>query len=118
VLGANSATITGSQHCRAEVFLADYGWTPADPADVRKIMLEEPPGGLLASDPKVQAANACLFGAWEGNWIAYNAGSDILLPGSDAAPLPFLMYPQAVNAGVACDCLDPTAVAYTITVIA
>ena len=117
-LGANSATITSAQHCRAEVFLADYGWTPTDPADVRKVMLEEPPGGLLASDPKVQAVDAGLFGAWEGNWIAYNDGSDIVLPGSASVPLPFLMYPQALNAGVACDCLDPSAVAYAITAIA
>jgi transglutaminase-like putative cysteine protease len=114
-LGANAAVITGAQHCRAEVFLADHGWVPVDPADVRKVMLEEPPGNLSASDAKVAAANATLFGAWEGNWIAYNDGADIALPGSDAAPLPFLMYPQAVNAQVACDCLDASAVSYRIT---
>lgn len=114
-LGANTASITSAQHCRAEVFLTDYGWTPTDPADVRKVMLEEPPGGLTASNPKVQAVAAGLFGSWEGNWIAYNAGADIRLPGSDAPALPFLMYPQAVNGGVACDCLDPAAVTYTIT---
>ena len=32
-------------HCRAEVYLADTGWTPVDPADVRKVVLEDPPGG-------------------------------------------------------------------------
>jgi transglutaminase-like putative cysteine protease len=114
-LGANSAVITGAQHCRAEVYLAGHGWVPVDPADVRKVMLEEPPGNLAANDAKVAAANATLFGAWEGNWIAYNDGADIALPGSSAAPLPFLMYPQAVNADVACDCLTPSAVSYRIT---
>jgi hypothetical protein len=86
-----------------------------DPADVRKVMLEEPPGNLPFTDPKVVAANETLFGAWEGNWIPYNEGADIALPGSTQAPLPFLMYPQAENAGIACDCLDPAAVSYTIT---
>ena len=42
-LGAGSANVTKAQHCRAEVFLADFGWVPVDPADVRKVMLEEPP---------------------------------------------------------------------------
>lgn len=114
-LGANSADVTGAQHCRAEVFLSAYGWVPVDPADVRKVMLEEPPGNLPFADPKVQAANETLFGAWEGNWIAYNDGADIALPGAGTAPLPFLMYPQAENAGIACDCLNPAAVSYTIT---
>ena len=29
---------------------------PADPADVRKVILEEPPGNLKVNDPKVEAA--------------------------------------------------------------
>ena len=36
-LGAASETVTKSQHCRAEVHLAAYGWVPVDPADVRKV---------------------------------------------------------------------------------
>lgn len=113
-LGANSAVITGAQHCRAEVFLADYGWVPVDPADVRKVMLEEPPGHLAPTDPKVADADRTLFGAWEGNWIAYNDAADVALPGSAQPPLAFLMYPQAENDGIACDCLDPKAVSYSI----
>ena len=35
-----------AQHCRAEVYLTGYGWVPVDPADVRKVVLEEPPGNL------------------------------------------------------------------------
>jgi transglutaminase-like putative cysteine protease len=66
-LGANSSVITKAQHCRAEVFARGYGWIPADPADVRKVMLEEPPGHLASNDPEVAAARRTLFGAWEGN---------------------------------------------------
>src|SRR5262245_20277296 len=45
-LGAGSENITKAQHCRAEVWLPGSGWTPVDPADVRKVVLEEPPGNL------------------------------------------------------------------------
>ena len=33
--------ISKAQHCRAEVFLKDYGWVAMDPADVRKVVREE-----------------------------------------------------------------------------
>ena len=33
--------VTTAQHCRAEVFIDDIGWVPVDPADVRKVVLEE-----------------------------------------------------------------------------
>ena len=52
-LGAGSENITKAQHCRAEVWLPGSGWTPVDPADVRKVVLEEPPGNLAMNDPKV-----------------------------------------------------------------
>ena len=43
-----SGDITKAQHCRAEFYLAGHGWIPVDPADVRKVVLEEKPGGLPA----------------------------------------------------------------------
>jgi transglutaminase-like putative cysteine protease len=49
------------------VWLPGSGWTPVDPADVRKVVLEEPPGNLGMTDPKVVAARKALFGSWEGN---------------------------------------------------
>ena len=55
-LGAGSEVVTKAQHCRAEVFLTGFGWVPVDPADVRKVVLEEPPGKLALTDPKVLAA--------------------------------------------------------------
>ena len=114
-LGANSATITKSQHCRAEVYLDGYGWVPMDPADVRKVILEEPPGNLPAQDPKVVDARQTLFGAWEGNYVAYNDGHDIALPGSQGQPVPFLMYPQAEIDGERLDSLDAATFTYEIT---
>ena len=47
-LGAGSEVVTKAQHCRAEVFLDGFGWVPVDPADVRKVVLEEPPANLRA----------------------------------------------------------------------
>lgn len=114
-LGASSAVISKAQHCRAEVHLAGLGWVPVDPADVRKVALEEPPGNLAIGDPKVAAARTALFGSWETNWLAYNFAHDIALPGSDGPKLGFLMYPQAETASARLDCLDPDAFKYTIT---
>ena len=115
-LGAGSANVTKAQHCRAEVFLAGFGWVPVDPADVRKVMLEEPPKDLPINDPKVVAARKALFGAWEGNWVAYNTAHDVALPGSKHPKLGFLMYPQAERASLLLDCLDPDKFRYTLTV--
>ncbi len=65
-LGAGSTDVTKSQHCRADVWLEGVGWTPMDAADVRKVMLEEPPTHLSADEPKVVAAREALIGACEG----------------------------------------------------
>jgi transglutaminase-like putative cysteine protease len=114
-LGANTAVVTKAQHCRAEVFLTGYGWVAADPADVRKVVLEEPPTNLSVDDPKVVAARQTLFGAWEGNWLAYNFAHDVALPGSTGPKLGFLMYPQAESGSARLDCLDADNFKYSIT---
>lgn len=114
-LGAGSADVTKAQHCRAEVYLSGFGWVPVDPADVRKVVLEEPPTNLALGDPKVTAARAALFGAWEGNWVPYNMAHDVALPGSSHPRLGFLMYPQAERASLLLDCLDPATFRYTLT---
>jgi transglutaminase-like putative cysteine protease len=113
-LGASSAVISRAQHCRSEVYLAGFGWVPVDPADVRKVALEEPPGNLKIDDPKVVAARKALFGSWETNWLAYNFAHDVALPGSSGPKLGFLMYPQAETATVRLDSLDPDNFKYTI----
>lgn len=114
-LGTGSATITRAQHCRAEVHLEGVGWLPADPADVRKVVLEEPPGNLALDDAKVVAARRALLGAWETNWLAYNDAHDVALPGSSGPPVSFLMYPQAETSAGRLDPLEPDAFAYAIT---
>src|SRR5471032_3381267 len=115
-LGAGSEVVTKAQHCRAEVWLSGSGWTPVDPADVRKVVLEEPPTNLAMADLKVIAARRALFGAWEGNWLAFNDAHDVTLPGSSTKePLPFLMYPQAEDKSGLVDPLDADAFKYKIT---
>jgi transglutaminase-like putative cysteine protease len=114
-LGASSQIVTKAQHCRAEVYLSGYGWVPVDPADVRKVVLEEPPGNRPLDDEMVKTARARLFGSWEMNWMAYNFAHDVELPGSSGASLGFLMYPQAETAGGRLDSLDPDGFKYEIT---
>lgn len=114
-LGAGSANVTKAQHCRAEVFLEGFGWVPTDPADVRKVMLEEPPTNLAINDPKVAAARKTLFGAWEGNWVPYNTAHDVALTGSMHPKIGFLMYPQGERASLLLDCHDPDTFRYALT---
>lgn len=114
-LGASSENVTKAQHCRAEVYIGGYGWTPVDPADVRKVALEEPPGNRPMDDELVRKARARLFGSWEMNWMAFNFAHDIVLPGSSGKPVPFLMYPQAETANGRIDSLDADAFKYEIT---
>jgi transglutaminase-like putative cysteine protease len=113
-LGA-SGTVSKAQHCRSEIHLEDAGWFPVDPADVRKVMLEQ---HLVAGSAEALAVREQMFGSWEMNWIGYNSATDIVLPG--AAPgyvpnFPFLMYPCAFTPAGQPDCLDPHGFAYEIT---
>ena len=114
-LGAGSEVVSKAQHCRAEVWLVGSGWTPVDPADVRKVVLEEPPANLAMTDPKVVVVRRALFGSWEGNWVAFNVAHDLKLPGSNEPAIPFLTYPQAENKAGFLDSLDPDQFKYRIT---
>ena len=106
---------TKGQHCRTEVYLRQYGWVPVDPADVRKVVLEEPPGNRPLSDEMVSRARKRLFGSWEMNWMAYNYAHDVELPGSKVQPLVYFMYPQAETAEGRVDPFDPDNFKYEIT---
>ena len=77
--------------------------------------LQEPPGNLAMISPKVVAARKALFGAWEGNWVAFNDAHDVKLPGSNEPAIAFLMYPQAENKAGFLDSLDPDKFKYRIT---
>lgn len=109
-----SGDITKAQHCRAEVYLQGYGWVPVDPADVRKVILEEG-GGKPIDDPMVVAARQRLFGSWEMNWLAYNYAHDVVLPGSTRGKIGYFMYPQCETAAGRLDALDPDNFKYQLT---
>jgi transglutaminase-like putative cysteine protease len=114
-LGAGTENITRAQHCRAEVFLDALGWVPVDPADVRKVVLEERAQPTTLADALVKAVRPKLFGAWEMNWLGFNTAHDVALPNSKGAKLAFFMYPQAETAVGRVDPLDPDNFKYTIT---
>ena len=113
-LGTGSPDVSKAQHCRAMFFAESYGWVPVDPADVRKVVLEEPPGHLPLDHPKVEAARKRLFGNWEMNYLAYNMGHDVALPGSSGPRLPYLMYVNAETGGERRDQHDPEDLQYKI----
>ncbi len=115
-LGGNSASLKGAQHCRAEVFLKQYGWVAMDPADVLKVMRQETPDWIKdKTNPVAAPVNKALFGGWEGNWVGWNTAHDLKLTHySRPGTLPFLMYPQGENAAGRFDELAPDSFRYTI----
>jgi transglutaminase-like putative cysteine protease len=115
-LGLATDKATKGQHCRSEVYLKDHGWVPVDPADVRKVVLEEPPGNLKLNDEIVAKARTRLFGSWEMNWMGYNYAHDVALPGSNKDALVYFMYPQAETAEGRVDPFDPDNFKYEISV--
>jgi transglutaminase-like putative cysteine protease len=116
-LGANSANLKGAQHCRAEVFLKAHGWVAMDPADVLKVMRQETADWIKdTKHPIVAPVNAGLFGRWEGNWVGWNTGHDVTLPGgAGKQTLPFLMYPNGENDSGRFDELAPDTFKYVIS---
>ena len=115
-LGGNPANLKSAQHCRAEVFLREYGWVAMDPADVGKVMrLESAEWIKDPQHPLVAPVYRGLFGGWEGNWLGFNMAHDVALPGSSGPRLGFFMYPQGEGPGGRFDPLDPDRFNYTIT---
>jgi transglutaminase-like putative cysteine protease len=107
-----SGDITKAQHCRAEVFIDGKGWSPVDPADVRKVVLEEQ---VPLDSDKVKGLRERLFGSWEMNWVGFNYARDFTLPGQKEGPIGFLMYPYAETPDGSRDSLDPAGFAYAIS---
>jgi len=91
-LDLSSPEATKAQRCRAEIYLAGYGWTPIQISGARRD-----------------------FGSWEMNWIAYNFAHDVELRGSTRKPLGYFMYPQGETADGPLDSLDPEHFKYSIT---
>lgn len=83
--------MTRSQHCWAEFFLPGTGWVPADPADVRKAILEK---GLSLDE--AAPYRDYFFGAVDADRIAFGTGRDVVLrPPQAGEPLRYFMYPYA-----------------------
>ncbi len=109
-----SGDISNAQHCRAEAYLEGAGWFPLDPADVRKVILEQ---RLTVDSPEARELRERLFGRWEMNWVGYNSATDIELPGagSQRPNFSFLMYPCAFTTAGQPNALDPARFHYEIT---
>ena len=106
-----SGDVTRAQHCRAEIYLEPQGWVPVDPADLRKVVLEEK---LPVDAAPVQALRERLFGAWEMNWVGFNSARDFT-PAGAPRNIEFLMYPYAATAAGEPDWLDPDLFRYRIS---
>jgi len=109
-LGLSSDDATRGQHVRAEFYVPGYGWIPVDPSDVRRTIAMEV---LSDRDSKLISLRKILFGVWEMNWIAFNLGTDVTLPGKNTA-MPFLLFPQMESAGSRYDGSNSTAIQYSI----
>jgi len=107
----SSGNISKAQHCRAEYFSPRYGWTAVDPADVRKVVLQEE---LALDDPKIIALRDYLFGNWEMNWVGFNRGRDFALTPPASTAVPYFMYPYAETAKSVIDGRDPGTFAYNL----
>lgn len=110
-LGLTSDDATRGQHVRAEFYIPGYGWIPVDPSDVRRAIALE---GLSDRDSRLQSLRRVLFGVWEMNWIAYNVGTDVTLPGKHL-PMPFLLLPQLEAGSMRYDGSNSSLIQYTIS---
>lgn len=111
-----SGDITKAQHCRAEFFHPNFGWIPVDPADVRKVVLEEQKEQQLPlDDARVALARKTLFGFWEMNWIGFNTAADTRLAPATSKALGHFMYPYAETAKGTPSQYDPQKFRYGMT---
>jgi hypothetical protein len=92
-LAVSSENATLGQQCRAETYLAGYGWVPTD---------------LSSRRPT--------FGSWDAPWVAYNFARDVELRGSRRKPIGYFMYPQGETADGPLDSLDAERFRYSIAV--
>lgn len=104
--------ISKAHHCRAEYYSPRHGWVAVDPADVRKVVLEEK---LPLNDPRVIALRNRLFGYWEMNWVGLNTARDFELTPPAQGPLPYLMYPYAEFGDTRLDGREPEHFDFQIT---
>ena len=104
------ANENGGQHCRAEFYLAGFGWVPVDSADVAKMRLTEKKS---VEDKDTQAVAQYLFGNWEGNWVGFNYARDFnLYPQPELTPINNFGYPYAEVGGDPLNSFDAKSFSY------
>ncbi len=107
-----SGNISTAFHCWTQFYLPGTGWVMADPADVRKMML----------DHNIKLKNA---GKWEKFFwggddlfrvvLEKNARGVVFNPPQKGAPLSYFMYPFAQVDGKSLDYFSPKDFSYTVT---
>lgn len=104
------ANVSGGQHCRAEFYLAGFGWVPVDSADVAKMRLAE---NKTVDAEETQAVSHYLFGNWEMNWVGFNHARDFdLYPQPQLTPLNNFSYPYAEIGGDPLNSFEPKEFGY------
>ncbi|PJG82944.1 transglutaminase-like domain-containing protein [Caviibacterium pharyngocola] len=99
------ANVSGGQHCRAEFYLAGFGWVPVDSADVAKMRLAEK---KAVDDQDTLAVADYLFGNWEMNWVGFNYARDFeLYPAGVMTELNNFGYPYAEVGGDPLNFFEP-----------